>query len=170
MVIKREYNKLLGTHFLITSTRDLLTSLPLNPGSPGFPGSPRFPFSPLEPSCPWTRRQTNNHLVIVFFMFFLPRWNNGSSSKSSWPRLQLLTFGPGFPDKPTLPCPKIRRHSKCMTVGINGINGCHCAFHNSGAVWGFETHPLTILSLWALLSRNPEPWAALHSKKQFTAI
>lgn len=36
----------------VTATQDLLTSLPLNPGSPGLPGNPVLPFSPLEPSFP----------------------------------------------------------------------------------------------------------------------
>lgn len=40
----------------VATTQDLLTSLPLNPGSPGLPGNPIFPLSPLEPSCPWTNK------------------------------------------------------------------------------------------------------------------
>lgn len=36
----------------VTTTQDLLTSLPLNPGSPALPDKPVLPLSPLTPSFP----------------------------------------------------------------------------------------------------------------------
>lgn len=50
----------------VTTTQDLLTSLPLNPGSPGLPGKPIDPLSPLVPSFPYKKIFKKSFLLLDF--------------------------------------------------------------------------------------------------------